>query len=230
MTKRGFSREAHRQILIKLLIDIFKALDGKIGFKGGTCAFLFYDLPRISLDLDFDLLTPLEKGDVEVIRALLAERGTILDSREKRYTAFFLLNYEKGSPNIKIELNRRIWKNNTYKPVWFLGVEMKIADEATLLTNKLVVLTDRKAPVARDLFDADYFLKLGYTVNENLILERTGRTAEKYLKSLIPFIQKTFTEKNILHGLGEVLEEKQKDWVRRELLIDTIREIQKRLG
>jgi predicted nucleotidyltransferase component of viral defense system len=202
MTKRGFSREAHRQILIKLLIDIFKALDGKIGFKGGTCAFLFYDLPRISLDLDFDLLTPLEKGDVEVIRALLAERGTILDSRKKRYTAFFLLNYEKGSPNIKIELNRRIWKNNTYKPVWFLGVEMKIADEATLLTNKLVALTDRMAPVARDLFDADYFLKLGYTVNE----------------------------KNILHGLGEVLEEKQKDWVRRELLIDTIREIQKRLG
>jgi len=230
MTKRGFGREAHRQILIKILIDIFKEFDGKIGFKGGTCASLFYDLPRISLDLDFDLLTPLEKRDFEVIRAILAERGRILDFREKRFTFFFLLNYESGAPNIKIELNRRVWKNNTYTPVWFLGVEMRIADEATILTNKLVALTDRKAPVARDLFDANYFLKLGYALNENLILERTAQTAKEYLVSLIPFIKKTFTERNILHGLGEVLEEKQKNWVRKELLRDTIQEIQKRLG
>lgn len=229
MTKKGFNRDYHQQMLIKILIDIFKEFDGKIGFKGGTCSSLFYDLPRISLDLDFDLLSSYTKDDTEILRAILAKKGKIRDFREKRYTVFSLLDYEKGAPNIKIELNRRVWENNVYRSVWFLGVEMRIADEATLLTNKLIALTDRKNPVARDLFDVHYFLKLEYPLNEDLIMERTNLSMREYLKKLIPFLDNTFTDKNILHGLGEVLEEKIKDWVRKELLRETILEIQKLL-
>jgi len=36
--------------------------------------------------------------------------------------------------------------------------------------------------------------------------------------------------KNILHGLGEVLEEKQKDWVKKELIKDMVKELKKLLG
>jgi len=46
-------------------------------------------------------------------------------------------------------------------------------------------------------------------------------------KFLVPFIQKTYTPKNILHGLGEILEEKQKEWVKKELIQETIKEIKK---
>lgn len=56
-------------------------------------------------------------------------------------------------------------------------------DESTILTNKLVGLSDRRMPVARDPFGAYYLLKFGFKTNE----------------------------KNILHGLGEVLEQKQKE-------------------
>ena len=227
MTKKGFNQELHKQILIKILIDIFKGFDEKLGFKGETCAYLFYDLPRISLDLDFDILSPFAKEDIDIMRTMLTKHGIIKDFREKRFTIFFLLDYEKDAPNIKIELNKRVWENNIYKPIWFLGVEMKIVDESTLLTNKIVALSDRKMSVARDIFDVYYFLKLGFRLNESLIKERTGKNIKDYLKFLVPFIQKTYTPKNILHGLGEVLEEKQKEWVKKELIQETIKEIKK---
>ena len=95
-----------------------------------------------------------------------------------------------NAPNIKIELNKIVWENNSYKPIWFLGVEMKIVDESTLLTNKIVALSDRKMSVTRDIFDVYYFLKLGFRLNESLIKERTGKNTKDYLKSLVPFIQK----------------------------------------
>jgi len=227
MTKKGFNQELHKQILIKILIDIFKGFDEKLGFKGGTCAYLFYDLPRISLDLDFDILSPFAKEDIDIMRTMLTKHGIIKDFREKRFTIFFLLDYEKNAPNIKIELNKKVWENNIYKPIWFLGVGMKIVDESTLLTNKIVALSDRKMSVARDIFDVYYFLKLGLRLNESLIKERTGKNIKDYLKFLVPFIQKTYTPKNILQGLGEILEEKQKEWIKKELIQETIKEIKK---
>jgi len=227
MTKKGFDLELHKQILIRVLVDIFKEFGGKLGFKGGTCAYLFYELPRISLDLDFDLLSPFEKKDVDTLRAILAKRGMIRDFKDKRFTIFFLLSYEKDAPTIKVEFNKRVWENNAYKTVWFLGVEMRIADEPTILTNKLIALSDRRMPVARDLFDGYYFLKLGFKLNDKLIMERTGKTSEEYIEFLIPFIERTYGSKNILYGLGEVLEEKQKDWVRKELIQEMVKELKK---
>ncbi|TET65348.1 MAG: hypothetical protein E3J56_15780, partial [Candidatus Aminicenantes bacterium] len=69
--------------------------------------------------------------------------------------------------------------------------------------------------------------KLGYPLTEELIKERTGKSAEEYLEGLAWFIEKNFSEKNILYGLGEVLEEKQKVWVRKELIKETVEEIAK---
>lgn len=225
MTKKGFNQELHKQILIKILVDIFKEFGGRLCFKGGTCAYLFYELPRISLDLDFDLLSPFEKKDIDALRAILVKKGMIRDCKDKRFTIFFLLAYEKYAPNIKIEFNKRVWENNAYKTIWFLGVEMRIADESTVLTNKLVALSDRRMPVARDLFDGYYLLKLGFKLNEKLIMERTGKTLEDYIEFLIPFIERTYDSKNILHGLGEVLENKQKDWVKKELIQEIVKEL-----
>ena len=115
------------------------------------------------------------------------------------------------------------WNNNSYKTVWFMGVKMKIVDEATLFTNKLVALSNRKAPVSRDLFDAYYFLNLRFPINEALIQERTGKTRKEYLEFLIPFIQKHYNQKNILQGLGQSLDEDQKRWAKENLIEETIK-------
>jgi len=223
MTKQGFNTQLHRQTLIKLLVDIFKELKGKIGFKGGTCAFLFYNLPRVSLDLDFDILEPLTKEDIDSVRVVLEKHGTMKQFQDKRFTTFFLFDYQTHTPNIKIELNKRILQNNKYKTILFSGVEMKIVDKATLFTNKLVALSNRKGIVARDLFDVYYFLQLGLPLNEKLIKEQLGKSQKDYLKFLIGFIEKNFNDKNILHGLGEVLDNKQKQWAKENIIKETIK-------
>lgn len=104
---------------------------------------------------------------------------------------------------------------------------MRIVDEEPFLTNKIVALSDRNISVARDIFDVYYLLKLGFPLNEKLIKERTGKSLKDYLKFLILFIPKTYTSKNILQGWGEVLEEKQKEWVKKELVQETVTEIKK---
>ena len=51
-----FNPEKHKLIMVRILKDLYSDKDlGKIlGFKGGTMAYLFYDLPRESVDLDLD--------------------------------------------------------------------------------------------------------------------------------------------------------------------------------
>ena len=48
----------HKNTLLHILKDIYSdsTIGPILGFKGGTAAYLFYDLCRFSVDLDFDLL------------------------------------------------------------------------------------------------------------------------------------------------------------------------------
>jgi predicted nucleotidyltransferase component of viral defense system len=48
----------HRFFLTQILTDIYsdRELARYLGFKGGTALMFFHDLPRFSVDLDFDLL------------------------------------------------------------------------------------------------------------------------------------------------------------------------------
>jgi len=229
MTARRFDPAYHKRKLTALLLEIYKTSGAgdKLIFKGGTCASLFYGLPRLSFDLDFDLPVPLEARETASLRSALARHADIRDEKDKAQTLFFLLVYEKGAPHIKIEMNKRVWRLNADKAVWMLGVEMRIADERTLATNKIVALSDRRNPVARDLFDAHFFLTMGYRLNEDLILERTGKDLKAYLAELADFVPRVFTPKAVLHGLGDVLDEKQKTWAKNRLVGDFLREIGK---
>ena len=225
MTKKSFELDRHKRVLSEILIDIVKYLDGKVVFKGGTAAMMFYNLSRMSLDLDFDLLKELSEKEIDTLKIILKKHGEIKEFRDKRFTIFFLLDYEANYPNIKIEFNKRVWKNNSCEAVWLLGIEIKIADKKTMFSNKLVALSERRALAARDLFDVHYFLKLGYSLNEELIKERTGKTLNEYLKYLKKFIIKNYISKNVLQGLCEILEESQKSWVKDHLISETVEEI-----
>jgi len=230
MTARGFDPVLHKRVLTTLLLEIYKTPGPaeKLVFKGGTCAFLFYGLPRLSLDLDFDLPAPLDAPEAARLRAALERHAAVRDAKDKANTLFYLLDYAKGAPNVKVEVGKRIWKNNSEKPAWLLGVEMRIADEPTMATNKIVALADRKNPVARDLFDAHYFLKMGYPLNESLVRERTGKGLLDYLADLASLVPRVFTAKAVHHGLGDVLDEKQKSWVKGRLVKDFLGEIEAR--
>lgn len=230
MTAGRFDPVLHKRVLTALLLEIFKSRGPaeKLVFKGGTCAALFYGLPRLSFDLDFDLSTEFEAREAARLLAVLERQAAVREAKDKANTLFFLLDYAPGAPNVKVEINKRVWKNNSDKSAWMLGVEMRIADERTLATNKLIALADRKNPVARDLFDAHYFLKMGYPLNEALIRERTGRSLKEYLADLGRLVPRIFTAKSVLHGLGDVLDDKQKAWVKARLVGDFRAEVEAR--
>ncbi len=183
---------------------------------------LFFNLPRFSLDLDFDILKKFSPKEDEEIRALIQDLGKIKDFKNKHHTLFYQLDYEKNTTNLKIEFNKRIWKNNNYKTVQFKNNSLKIQDKTTMFTNKLVALTGRKSPVARDLFDVNYFLKQDFPLSKNLLKERTNKNFNELKKITIEFIKKKFNSRNVLQGVGELLETNQKQWIRSNLISDTI--------
>ena len=80
--------QKHKFILVSILKDIYSnsSLGPLLGFKGGTAAYLFYKLPRFSVDLDFDLLK-IEKKDFVFgkMKKILENYGRIKEFREKRY-------------------------------------------------------------------------------------------------------------------------------------------------
>ena len=43
MTKKSFELDRHKRVLTEILIDIIKQLNGKVIFKGGTAAMMFYN-------------------------------------------------------------------------------------------------------------------------------------------------------------------------------------------
>jgi len=84
-------KATHKTLLLQILKDIYSdpQLGPVLGFKGGTAAFMFYELNRFSVDLDFDLLDHSKKTFVfDHIENILKKYGALKKSLIKRYTLF----------------------------------------------------------------------------------------------------------------------------------------------
>lgn len=213
----------HKTTLINLLKDIYSDVELRtiLGFKGGTAAMMFYDLPRLSVDLDFDLLQEDKKELVlERINKIISSYGKVLDAAEKKFTLFFLLNYEKGKQAVKIEISKRR-STNIYEFKNYLGISMLVIRQEDATAGKLAALITRKNFAIRDVFDTLYFLKNNWPINETVLKEKTGLSIEQVLKKALEKVAKI--EKNqVLQGLGELLDNKQKAWAKENLIKDTI--------
>ena len=210
----------HRVVLIEILKDIYADPDLRtiLGFKGGTAAMLFYDLPRSSVDLDFDLLDADKKKIVlEKVKAILEHHGVLRQAIEKRYTLFFLISYEKGEHTIKVEISKRPATISGFQLKTYLGISVLVMKEADMVANKLGALLTRKKFAMRDVFDVWFFLKNKWPINETILLDKTGSSRSKALDQAIKQVSHISTAK-ILDGLGELLDEKQKDWARNKLI------------
>ena len=98
------------QILKEIYSDI--ELANYLGFKGGTALMFFYDLPRFSVDLDFNLLNP-EKEELvyQKIRSILLKFGSIHADAQKFYGPLIVLDYGLGERNLNIEISNRVFYN-----------------------------------------------------------------------------------------------------------------------
>ncbi len=208
----------HKSVMTQILKDIYsdKTLGPVLGFKGGTAAALYYDLPRFSVDLDFDMLVSAKEDAVlNRVKTILSAYGNVEEAVTKRFTLFFLLSYQTGERHIKVEISRRPTKN-TYAVLSWLGIPMLVMSRQDMFAHKLAALLDRKVFASRDLFDVWFFAKSDWPLNEEKLKELTGKNKAAYLKKCIEFIEK-LDERYILQGLGELLDEKQKIWARQHL-------------
>jgi len=171
----------HKVVLIEILKEIYSdpSLRTILGFKGGTAALLFYDLPRLSIDLDFDLLDQDKKELVlKKIKSILSRHGKVREAREKYYTLFFLLSYEKGKHTLKIDISKRPGLGRFGRRS-YLGIPMLVMKKEDMLAGKLAL--------AR-------------------AVKKTGKIKPNQL----------------LQGMGELLDQKQKSWVKSKLVSETI--------
>jgi len=192
-----------------------------LGLKGGTLLYILYNLPRFSVDLDFDLLKESDKKIVlKRLGEILKNFGEVEELIDKKYTLFGLVNYEKGQQSLKIEISKRNL-GSTYEVTNYLGIPIQTMIKKDIFANKLTALLTRKKPANRDIFDTWFMLKNMWEVNWELVEERNAIKRDQFIKKCINLLEKWPIE-SLLEGMGELMDNKTKDWVKKDLLKDTI--------
>ncbi|MCX7589663.1 MAG: nucleotidyl transferase AbiEii/AbiGii toxin family protein [Patescibacteria group bacterium] len=213
-----FDKQKHQTILIKILKEIYSdsLLAKNLGFKGGTALYLFYDLPRMSVDLDFNLIDEAKKDLIfEKIKKILSLYGKLEEATEKRYTLFFLLNYEKTQRKIKVEISKRA-VHPYYEIKNYLGIPIFVVDKKGLASGKLSAFLTRKKFASRDLFDLWFILKNEFDFDENYLKKQIKLDLKSALRKAMKKV-KTIKPNQLLQGIGELIEEKQKNWIKEKL-------------
>lgn len=218
------NKEKHQLVMGQILRDIYAepSIAPLLGFKGGTCAYFFYGLPRFSVDLDFDLFTAEETAQKtihEKVRSILTKYGQVKESRTKRNTIFLLLSYGDKDHNIKVEINTRALIPHIerhYELKEYLGISLPAGKQAYLFSSKLAALTERSPTAMRDIYDIWYFAEKHWEIDAEVIRIRTGKAVGEYLAVCIAVIER-IKDNQILQGMGELLSPSEKAWVKTKL-------------
>lgn len=224
------NKEKHQLIMGRILKDIYSdaSISSLLGFKGGTCAYFFYGLPRFSVDLDFDLLVVNEENKkivFEKVVKILEKYGAVKDSHIKRFTVFALLSYGQDDYNIKVEINVRETIpdiRGRYEIKEYIGISMLAAKKDYLFASKLSALIARSETAMRDVYDIHYFAKNNWDIDDETVKFQTGKNTKEYLADCVALVE-NIKDNQIMQGLGEFINgEKEKDWVRKNLKADAV--------
>lgn len=214
----------HKFFLVQILKDIYSdiELSNWLGFKGGTSLMFFYDLPRFSIDLDFNLIN-IEK--VESVRnkihTILLKYGTISDEANKFYGPIIVLDYGVDERKLKVEISVRQFDNH-YEIKNLLGINMKVLVQPDMFAHKLCALLDRNILTNRDIFDCWFFMQKQTPVNTSIVEFRMNMSYPDYLQKSIETLE-SMSDKGLLQGLGELMDNDLKKFVRTKMRTETIR-------
>jgi len=213
----------HKFLLIQILKDVYSdiELSNCLGFKGGTALMFFYDLPRFSVDLDFNLLDKdLEDLVYNKVRKILLKYGSIYDEAKKHYGPIVVLNYGYGERKLKVEISNRVFENR-YEIKNLLGINVKVLVQEDLFAHKLCALLDRKGITNRDIFDCWYFMEKRTPINKDIVEARMKMSLPEYLQQCIDLLE-SMNDKGLLHGIGELMEDSMKKFVQSKMRNETI--------
>ncbi len=213
----------HRFYLVQILKDIYSdiELSNCLGFKGGTSLMFFYNLPRFSVDLDFNLLDP-NKEDIvyKKVRKILLKYGTIFDEAKKFYGPLIVLDYGVNERKLKVEITNRLFDNN-YEIKNLLGLNILVMVQEDMFAHKLCALLDRESITNRDIFDCWFFMQKQTPINKNIVEFRMDMPFVDYVQKCIEKIE-SMSGKSLLQGMGELMDNKMKTFVRNKLRTEVI--------
>ena len=166
----------HKFQMLQILKDVFSdaELANVLAFKGGTALMFFYDLPRFSVDLDFNLPDD-SKEDIVYnrMRRILLRYGTLDDEARKFFGPIFVLNYGKDERKLKVEISTRKFDNH-YETKNLMGIEMRVLTKPDMFAHKLCALLDRNEVTGRDVFDCWFFLQSQTPINAAIVESTMG--------------------------------------------------------
>ena len=213
----------HRFYLVQILKDIYSDLElaNYLGFKGGTALMFFYDLPRFSIDLDFNLLAA-DKEEIvyQKVRKIILKYGTIFDEAKKHYGPLIVLDYGVGERKLKVEISKRVFEDH-YEIKNLMGFNVRVMTMPDMFAHKLCALTDRYTVTHRDIFDTWFFMQRNTPLNKRIVEHRMQVELPVHLENCINLLE-SLTSKGLLDGLGELMNAEMKRFVRNKLLTETL--------
>ncbi len=224
----------HKAMLYRVLVGIADdiSLASVLRFKGGTCAAMMGYLNRFSVDLDFDFLgksqeVPAIRGRIEKMAKSL---GFEIYDKSKDGIQFFL-KYQAppGKRNtLKVDAVFPVPNSSHYCSFYFSDISRTLGCQTIedMFANKLVAVLDRYekygSVAGRDLYDTHAFFMQELEYNSDIIKERRGVDVKSFLKELIAFIKKHFTETVLNQDLNMLLPDQEFQRVRKILIPETL--------
>ncbi|MBU0978264.1 nucleotidyl transferase AbiEii/AbiGii toxin family protein [Patescibacteria group bacterium] len=219
--------QQHEYFLKRILREIINdpELNNQLVLKGGTCLYIFYGLDRFSVDLDFGLTLSKDLA-VDKMNQILGKYLKIDEGRfrQGQFGWLWEASYMKGQRQMQIDVSKRQYPDK-YEIKQFYGLSLKTLDQPSLFAHKLCAILDRQHFQNRDLFDSHFMFEKMFEINEQIILFRTGKNLIEYLKELEIFIKNQVDKNKMLQGLGELLDEKRKFWVKTKLIDELLAQL-----
>ena len=112
------------------------------------------------------------------------------------------------------------------------GIPLNVLSKSDIFAHKLVALTERynnkiknKVIANRDLYDINFFFDNNWKYNKAIIELRSKISCREYFIKLRKLIEKSVDEKNILEGLGTLVDDKKRVWVKNNLKDEVVKKI-----
>lgn len=206
----------HKAQLYRLLVCFLddEKTAPHIFFKGGTCTAMLGFLDRFSVDLDFDLQKGANKQKLRrELHTIFKDLGLEISDESKPALQFFLKYQapENQRNTIMLEILDNPFLTIDYRAQYLRAINRTAIcqTQESIFANKLVALTDRykkrKTVAGRDVYDIHYFFSQGYNYKQEIIRERTGKSALAYLKELKMFINDKMSQAIINQDINFLL-------------------------
>jgi predicted nucleotidyltransferase component of viral defense system len=171
-----------------LLYHLYKKSNNFI-FKGGTCLYKLYNLPRFSEDLDFSILT--ERSIKETVESVARELKAKIESKETKTSFLFKLRFpgiltQFNTIRIDVSLVNIVFgfevKNYISSYIDIPPFSLRVLKLEEILAEKIHALIKRNN--ARDLYDLFFLLRF-VEVNEKIIQKKLEIFKMKFNKEIL---------------------------------------------